>query len=225
MRRKVLFRWNRTPVREIGKYSQTAHAGDFSNQLYESCIGWWLRGTSVSLFHISILKWKEVIWAIIYIKNLWKYWDCNYLTVTQMLMTLLMILHFTGFSYATNMPHRCVKKVWVRQIKKGQTISCLSLESLGFPLIGVSFLGGVPRQELRWDFLPGAFFLLLGSPADIANVGVHVVIDSDVADTEHGEAFLNVQLGVEFVSAQSGQKLLAGSSPSAVSVGARQPLV
>ena len=112
MRRKVLFRWNRTPVREIGKYSQTAHAGDFSNQLYESCIGWWLRGTSVSLFHISILKWKEVIWAIIYIKNLWKYWDCNYLTVTQMLMTLLMIcFHFCCFPCHNHATWGCKKGV------------------------------------------------------------------------------------------------------------------
>ena len=38
-----------------------------------------------------------------------------------------------------------------------------------------------------------------------AAVGIHVVVDGNVADTEHGEAFLDVQSSVKLVSAQTGQ--------------------
>ena len=53
-----------------------------------------------------------MIWVIIYIKNLWKYWDCNYLTVTQMLMTLLMIcFHFCCFPCHNHATWGCKKGV------------------------------------------------------------------------------------------------------------------
>lgn len=37
----------------------------------------------------------------------------------------------------------------------------------------------------------------------LAAVGVHIVIDSDVADAEHGEAFLDVQARVELISTEA----------------------
>lgn len=39
----------------------------------------------------------------------------------------------------------------------------------------------------------------------LAAVGIHIVVDGDVADTEHGEAFLDVQPCVQLVTAQAGQ--------------------
>ncbi len=39
----------------------------------------------------------------------------------------------------------------------------------------------------------------------LAAVRVHIVIDCDVADAEHGEALLNIQPCVELVPAQTGQ--------------------
>ena len=37
----------------------------------------------------------------------------------------------------------------------------------------------------------------------LAAVGVHIVIDGDVADSEHGEAFLDVQASVKLISAEA----------------------
>ena len=37
----------------------------------------------------------------------------------------------------------------------------------------------------------------------LAAVGVHIVIDGDVADAEHGEAFLDVQASVKLISAEA----------------------
>ena len=39
----------------------------------------------------------------------------------------------------------------------------------------------------------------------LAAVGVHIVIDGDVADAEHGEAFLDVQARVELISAEAAE--------------------
>lgn len=36
-------------------------------------------------------------------------------------------------------------------------------------------------------------------------VGIHIVIDGDIADAEHGEAFLNVQAGVKLISTESAE--------------------
>ena len=38
----------------------------------------------------------------------------------------------------------------------------------------------------------------------LAAVGVHVAVDGDVADAEHGESLLDVQAGVELVSPETG---------------------
>mgnify|MGYP004421111083 CR=1 FL=1 len=38
-------------------------------------------------------------------------------------------------------------------------------------------------------------------------VGIHIVIDGDIADAEHGEAFLNVETGMKLVTSQSGKVL------------------
>ena len=39
----------------------------------------------------------------------------------------------------------------------------------------------------------------------LAAVGIHIVIDGDIADAEHGEAFLNVQAGVKLISTESAE--------------------
>ena len=39
----------------------------------------------------------------------------------------------------------------------------------------------------------------------LAAVGVHIVIDGDVADAEHGKAFLNVQAGMKLISAEAAE--------------------
>ncbi len=41
----------------------------------------------------------------------------------------------------------------------------------------------------------------------LAAVSVHIVIDGDVADAEHGEAFLNVQASVKLISAEAAEIL------------------
>ena len=39
----------------------------------------------------------------------------------------------------------------------------------------------------------------------LATVGVHIVIDGNVADSEHGEAFLDVQASVKLISAEAAE--------------------
>ena len=39
----------------------------------------------------------------------------------------------------------------------------------------------------------------------LATVSVYIVIDGDIADAEHGEAFLNVQAGVKLISTESAE--------------------
>jgi len=41
----------------------------------------------------------------------------------------------------------------------------------------------------------------------LAAVGVHIVIDGDVADAEHGEAFLDVESRVELISTEAAEIL------------------
>lgn len=41
----------------------------------------------------------------------------------------------------------------------------------------------------------------------LAAVGVHIVIDGDVADAEHGEAFLDVEFCVELISTEAAEIL------------------
>ena len=41
----------------------------------------------------------------------------------------------------------------------------------------------------------------------LAAVSVHIVIDGDVANAEHGEAFLNVEAGMELISAEAAEIL------------------
>lgn len=41
----------------------------------------------------------------------------------------------------------------------------------------------------------------------LAAVGVHIVIDGDVADAEHGKAFLNVQAGMKLISTEAAEIL------------------
>ena len=41
----------------------------------------------------------------------------------------------------------------------------------------------------------------------LAAVGVHIVIDGDVADAEHGESFLDVQARVELISTEAAEIL------------------
>ena len=41
----------------------------------------------------------------------------------------------------------------------------------------------------------------------LAAVGVHIVIDGDVADAEHGEAFLDVESCVELISTEAAEIL------------------
>lgn len=41
----------------------------------------------------------------------------------------------------------------------------------------------------------------------LAAVGVHIVIDGDVADAEHGESFLDVESSVELISTEAAEIL------------------
>ena len=41
----------------------------------------------------------------------------------------------------------------------------------------------------------------------LAAVGVHIVIDGDVADAEHGESFLDVESCVELISTEAAEIL------------------
>ena len=41
----------------------------------------------------------------------------------------------------------------------------------------------------------------------LAAVGVHIVIDGDVADAEHGESFLDVESRVELISTEAAEIL------------------
>ena len=50
----------------------------------------------------------------------------------------------------------------------------------------------------------------------LAAVGVHIVIDGDVADAEHGEAFLDVQARVELISTEAAEILGHDDSDLAV---------
>ena len=56
---------------------------------------------------------------------------------------------------------------------------------------------GVPNKPLVEQILERHEVVVL------AAVGVHIVIDSDVADAEHGEAFLDVQARVELISTEA----------------------
>ena len=69
------------------------------------------------------------------------------------------------------------------------------------PLHRPDLPAGVPNKPLVEQVLEGHQLCAL------APVGIHIVVDGDVTDAEHGEAFLDVQPRVELVASQPGQVL------------------
>lgn len=69
------------------------------------------------------------------------------------------------------------------------------------PLHRPDLPAGVPDEPLVKEVLEGHQLRAL------TPVGVHIVVDGDVADAKHGEPLLDVQPRVELVAPQSGQVL------------------
>ena len=91
--------------------------------------------------------------------------------------------------------------VWVPDI----TVGCSGPQPFSTLRFGLQHRtdlpAGVPNKPLVKQILERHEVIAL------AAVGVHIVIDGDVADAEHGKAFLNVQAGMKLISTEAAEIL------------------